>query len=130
MRFIPTAVHGAMDYLGGLMLIVLPLLWMDDEGVPRAALAVPVGVGVLMVAQAFLTNYEWGVVRMISMPMHLAADAVVGLFLAASPWLFGFADYIWWPHVVLGVGEILAALTTHLQPGSMPTHPGSNHRAV
>jgi hypothetical protein len=130
MRFIPTTVHGAMDYLGGLLLILVPLIWMGDDNVPRAALGVPVGIGVLMLLQAMLTDYEWGAVRLIPVPMHLATDALVGLFLAASPWLFGFADFIWWPHVVLGLGEIMAALTTHLAPSTVVTNRTNTPKTV
>jgi hypothetical protein len=115
-----------MDYLGGLLLILLPMAWMGDDNVPRAALGVPIGVGILMLAQALLTDYEWGLARLIPVPMHLATDALVGLFLAASPWLFGFADFVWWPHVVLGVGEILAALTTQLEPSTSVTAKSTN----
>lgn len=108
--------------------MILPVLWMNDESIPRAALGVPVGVGLLMLGQSMLTKYEWGVLRVIPVPVHLAMDAMVGLFLAASPWLFGFADYIWWPHVLLGVGEIMAAMTTHLEPGTLGGRTPSGHR--
>jgi hypothetical protein len=39
-------------------------------------------------------------------------DIVAGLLLLASPWLFGFADRITWPHVLFGLFEIAAGLTT------------------
>ena len=40
-----------------------------------------------------------------------------GLFLAASPWHFGFADYVWIPHVAFGLLEVGASLMTQTQPG-------------
>ena len=49
------------------------------------------------------------------MPVHLALDAASGALLASSPWLFGFArngTRYWLPHVLVGVQEILAAVTT------------------
>jgi hypothetical protein len=44
--------------------------------------------------------------------LHLGVDAAGGLLLLASPWLFGFADRVMWPHVIIGILEIGAALTT------------------
>jgi hypothetical protein len=49
------------------------------------------------------------------MRAHLAMDAASGAFLASSPWLLGFAKNgprYWVPHALMGVGEILAALTS------------------
>ena len=31
----------------------------------------------------------------------------VGLLLAASQWIFGFADLVWWPHVVVGLASVV-----------------------
>jgi hypothetical protein len=63
-----------------------------------------------------LTEYELGVVPLISVPTHLILDALGGLLLASSPWLFGFAIDIWMPHVILGLAEIGAAIFTQTQP--------------
>lgn len=56
------------------------------------------------------------------MPTHLMLDLGSGLLLAASPWLFGFADGtattdgVWVPHLVLGLVEVLASLTPQQVP--------------
>lgn len=46
------------------------------------------------------------------MSTHLTLDLLSGLLLAASPWLFGFSEFVYVPHLVLGVLEIGAALMT------------------
>jgi hypothetical protein len=51
------------------------------------------------------------------MSAHLTVDVLTGALLAASPWLFGFADEVRLPHLLLGVGEIGSALTTQTRPG-------------
>jgi hypothetical protein len=56
----------------------------------------------MAVANSLFTNYELGLVGLIGMPAHLGMDAASGLLLAASPWLFGFSDVVWAPHLVLG----------------------------
>ena len=68
------------------------------------------GVGLLGVS--LVTRYELSAAKLIPMPMHLALDAGMGLLLIASPWLFGFAEAIWWPHVLVGVLELGAAACT------------------
>jgi hypothetical protein len=63
-----------------------------------------------------MTDYELGVVRMIPMPVHLLLDIAAGALLAVSPWLFGFADRVFWPHLILGLLEIGAGLMTRTAP--------------
>ena len=113
MRVISTRTHGAIDYLTGAGLLVAPaLLGISDE--PAAARALR-AAGLAAVAYSLLTDYEFGVVRVIPMPAHLAMDAASGVFVAASPWLFGFAGRgprYRMSHVVIGLSEVLAALTS------------------
>lgn len=114
MRFIPTRVHGMLDYLVGVILIASPWIFgFADEG---AAAWVPVILGAGAILYSLVTDYELGVKRLIPTSMHLMLDAGSGLLLAASPWLFGFADEVWAPHVVLGIFEIGAALMTRTEP--------------
>lgn len=116
MRFIPTRVHGAMDYLVGVLLIAAPWLFMFSGN--EAATWTAVLIGAATIVYSTLTNYEMGVAPLISMPTHLGIDGMAGLILIVSPWLFGFADVVWGPHVVVGVVEVLTALTTHRVPAA------------
>jgi hypothetical protein len=114
MRFISTRYHGMMDYLAGIALIAAPFLFGFADG--GAAMWVPIMIGVGMLGVSLFTDYELGIIRRIPMPVHLGTDALVGALLAASPWLFQFADQVWVPHVVLGIAEIMAAVTTETRP--------------
>jgi hypothetical protein len=113
MRVISTKTHGAIDYMTGAALLAAPaLLGISDE---PAASRVLRGAGLAAAAYSLLTDYEFGLVRLIPMPAHLAMDAASGALLAASPWLFGFGGRgprYRLPHAVVGASEILAALTT------------------
>ena len=55
------------------------------------------------------------------MAVHNLIDIVAGALLAASPWIFGFADdggaNYWLPFVVIGVAAIFLGLTTKQQGG-------------
>lgn len=117
MRFISTRVHGVLDYLMGIVLIAAP--WMLGFADNSAATWVPVLLGIGVIVYSLFTDYEMGAFRAISMRGHLWLDALSGIFLAASPWLFGFSDYVSTPHVVLGVAEFLAAICTRTIPSSL-----------
>lgn len=110
MRFIPTRVHGVLDYLVGALLIAAPWILNFNRGGAETWVPVILGVGALL--YSLLTNYELGVLRRIPMGTHLSLDAGSGLLLAVSPWLFGFSTFVFWPHLILGIFEIVAALTT------------------
>jgi len=113
MRIISTRTHGAIDYLTGAGLLVAPaLLGISDEPASSRALR---AAGLAATAYSLLTDYEFGLVRVIPMPAHLAMDATSGVLMAASPLLFGFAGReprYRLPHVVMGLAEVLAALTS------------------
>lgn len=118
MRFIPTKIHGFLDYSVGLLLIAAPWLFHFNHG--GAETSVPVFLGIAAIIYSLFTNYELGIIRRLSMRMHLTMDLLSGVLLALSPWIFGFHDYVYLPHVVLGILEIGASLLTKTQPqGSM-----------
>ncbi len=110
MRFIPTRTHGVLDYVVGALLIVVPYnLGFADGTVVQW---VPQLLGLVAIGGAMLTDYELGVVRVIPMPVHLGIDIASGVLLALSPWLFGFADRVFWPHLAFGLFSVVASLIT------------------
>ncbi len=107
----------------GAFLIVAPYLLGFADG--TAAQWVPQILGAALVGASLLTDYELGVVRVIPMPVHLLLDVAAGALLAASPWLFGFADRVFWPHLILGLLEVGAGLTTQTRPATAAGTAGS-----
>jgi hypothetical protein len=118
MRIIPTKTHGILDYVMGLLLIASP--WIFDFARDGAETWIPVILGVSTILYSLFTNYELGISGKISMKAHLGIDLVSGIFLAVSPWLFGFNDYVYLPHVILGVTEVIAVLLSKTQPEHTP----------
>lgn len=117
LRIIPTRVHGILDYATGAALLGAPQLF-GLSAVPASARAAQLAGGGAA-AYSMLTDYELGAVKWLPMPAHLAFDALSGVMLAASPWLFGFAKAgkrYWLPHTIVGGQEVLAALMTKTQP--------------
>ena len=126
MQFIPTRVHAMADYAIGLLLIAAP--WLLGFANGGAAMWVPIILGCGVILYSLMTAYELGAVPLISMPAHLGLDVAGGLLLAASPWIFQFADVIWWPHVVVGILEIGTAAMTQTTPRHLPQHSPSHQQ--
>ena len=90
MRFIPTKLHAPLDYIVGATLIAAPWIFQfSDDGAPTA-ISVVLGIG--LIAYSLFTNYELGVWKVAPMAVHNLFDIAAGALLAASPWIFGFAD--------------------------------------
>lgn len=133
MRFIPTKLHGLLDYASGLLFIASPWLFgfaydaRSDLPTTISAQWIPVFVGIGVLTYSILTDYELGLIRRLPMPVHLTADFwFAGVFLAASPWIFGFADRVYLPHVLLGAFSLAAGLLTKKEPadgGQRARHP-------
>lgn len=90
MRILPSRIHGAIDDLWGVALLATPWLFGFSGGAAATWLAVIFGIGAIL--YSVVTDYELGVFRILPMNLHLVLDGLGGAFLAASPWLFGFAD--------------------------------------
>lgn len=114
MKVISTKTHGIIDYLMGVVLIAAPWLFGFARG--GAETWVPVVLGLGAIAYSLFTNYELSVSKSIPMKAHLTMDIVSGIFLALSPWIFGFAEYVYLPHLILGIAEIGAATLTNPTP--------------
>jgi len=115
-RFIPTGVHAYFDYIGGIGLLAAPFVF-GFYSVGGAAVIIPIILGIGLILYSLLTNYELGIpgLKFIPMPVHLAFDLVASVFLAISPFLFGFINQspnAWLPHIIAGVGVILLVLVT------------------
>jgi SPW repeat len=113
MRFIPTKFHAPLDYIVGVALIGAP--WIFQFSDVTAATVVSIVLGIGLIAYSLFTNYELGVWKIAPMAVHNLIDVVAGSFLAASPWIFGFADEsanVWVPFVVVGLAAVFLGLTT------------------
>jgi len=110
MKFIETKTHGYLDYIVGILLIASPWIFNFDRGGVETWLPIILGAGAIV--YSLMTDYELGVSRQISMRTHLTLDFLSGALLAVSPWLFGFSDYVYLPHLILGILEIGVAACT------------------
>ncbi len=110
MKLIKSKTHGYLDYIVGVLLIAAP--WIFDFYRGGAESWVPIILGAAVILYSLITDYELGAAKVISFRSHLILDVVGGIFLAVSPWLFGFADYVYLPHLIVGLLELVAVTLT------------------
>ncbi|MFN3663401.1 hypothetical protein [Yoonia sp.] len=107
---IDTRTHGIIDYLTGALLILAPYIFGFATGGVEQWL--PQLIGVAIIVMSLMTSYELSLAKVIPLNVHLGVDVVSGIFLAVSPWLLGYAHVIWWPHVLVGILEVVVVVLT------------------
>src|SRR3954452_21284206 len=130
-RPITSRMHGMLDYPVGIVLILAPWIFgFSDIG--GAATAVPIVIGVLVLAQSVMTDYELSLVDVLPLRTHLAMDVVAGIVLAGSPFVFGFSDEgtnAWLPHLLVGLGLIASGLMTRTDEVDLATGATAQRRS-
>jgi hypothetical protein len=121
-RPITSRMHAMLDYPLAVVLIASPWIFgFSDVG--GAAVAIPITIGALALGQSLITDWDLSVARIVPLPIHLTLDALAGIVLAISPFVFGFSDEgtnAWLPLVVFGVGMLSAGLLTQRSPETPP----------
>ncbi|MDB6065649.1 MAG: hypothetical protein JWR26_1857 [Pedosphaera sp.] len=118
MKTIPTYVHGIIDYIAGIALLLAPSLFGFSQ-LGGAPVDVARTAGLIVVVMALFTNYELGLFKVLPMKTHLLIDYILGVCLAISPWLFSFSHQpynVWMPQVAAGVLLFVVTLLTQTEP--------------
>ncbi len=114
MKFLSTRTHGMIDYLVGLLLIVSP--WLFNFAGDNISTWIPVIVGAVVIVYSLFTDYEYGLMPEITMRGHMTLEAITGIFLAVSPWVFNFEYFVYVPHLIFGLVLVALSLTTETIP--------------
>lgn len=112
---IPAVVHGLIEYVAGVLLIVAPIL--VDYG-SSGATAVSVILGVLILIIAASSDMPTGLIPQIPVGAHIVLDFVLAAVLIAAPFVFGFSGESTptWIFVILGILHLLVTIATRFQP--------------
>jgi hypothetical protein len=109
---ISLTLHAMLEPVIAALLIASPFLFgFSDDGAPTAV-AIVLGVAVLVVGMS--TRWRLSLVKAIPISVHLTIDLIVAALLIASPFLFGFSDdsaptaFF----LVMGVAALLVVLAT------------------
>ena len=113
MRVITSRTHTYVGLAVGLARVLAPWVFdFDDHLGPRGT---AVGVGLFLLVNEIVTTSPASPLKVVPMRLHVALEVPTGVFLAASPFLFGFTDLdarAWVPHVVVGALVVAYALLT------------------
>lgn len=116
LRFITPNQHGILDFLVGTALIVAPSVLGLGASNPLAFwLSVVTGVAVF--ALSLMTDYRFGLARIIPFWGHLTVDGIVGAAFVVAPGVIGFSGLDAWYYWVNGLAVlIVVALGLTQQP--------------
>ena len=118
MKLIPRFYHAILDYSVGLVLLLAPnILGFSDAG---AATWVPRIVGMMLLLQAIMTDYELGLLKMIPFAMHLMSDYVAAAFLILAPSIFDFGTVRTITITLVVIGLLVLGVTAMTQPRGRP----------
>jgi len=111
---IPRFVHGVIEYLAGVFLIVAPFLLSYDAGA-AVAVSIVAGVAVLLIASA--TEGPTSLIDSIPVPIHVFLDYGLAALLVASPFIFGFSGEgaPTAAFIALGVAHLLVTVGTRFR---------------
>jgi hypothetical protein len=127
-RPISPRVHGVLDYATVVVFLNAPMV-LGFSGTPSAVLYWLAGIHLLMTG---LTDFPYGVFKVIPFRVHGMIDFVAGFFLLAAPWIFGFATEAAPRNffLVLGVLSFVIAGLTDYKPSIEvpPRAPGDRRR--
>ena len=113
---VPVVVHGAFEYVVGVLFIAAPFLFgFSSSAAPTAAALV---VGLLLLAFTATSALPTGLVRSVSLGVHVTVDLVLAVLLVALPFLLGFTDEAAPTalFIVVGVLHLLMTIATRFSP--------------
>lgn len=107
---ITTKLHGYLDYMMGLFLIITSFL-LSVSNTQASRVLIVMGIGTII--YSVLTNYELGIWKVLPLKIHFGVDIISGLFfLMAAPWFFEVYVNGFWLFVGIGLVEIAVVLLT------------------
>ncbi|MBW3607139.1 MAG: hypothetical protein KY463_02080 [Actinobacteria bacterium] len=112
---LPRFLHGAIEYVVGVLLIAAPFLFAFESD---AAVAVSIVAGVLLIAVAASTEGAGSLIDSIPISIHLLFDFALAAVLIASPFLFAFSGESAPTalFLIVGVAHLLVTIATRFKP--------------
>jgi hypothetical protein len=103
MKFINNKVHGFLDYITVVVFVAIPSIFRL-EGIPEYLSYALAFVHLWMTA---LTNFEFGIVKVLPLKLHKWVELAVGPTLVVIPWVLGFAGDIKARAVFMAAGVVI-----------------------
>ncbi|RZJ85908.1 MAG: hypothetical protein EOO20_19385 [Chryseobacterium sp.] len=112
MKIIETKFHGYFDYTLALLFLWIPTFFHLKADRTESILFYVLAMLILFFT--LLSDSHFGLYKVLPVISHLVINMLLGVFLMLSPWLFGFWNSSFFPHLLFG-GIIVAGslLTAH-----------------
>jgi hypothetical protein len=108
MKVITLKIHGILDYVTVVAFLSIPSLFALS-GTPAYLSYILASVHLLM---TLLTDFQFGILKIIPMRLHKLVEAIVGPALIALPWILGFSGDVTARYVFIGAGVVILAVGT------------------
>ena len=109
LQFVTPNQHGVGDFAAATGLIVLPfLLGLQSP----AMIWVSVGMGLFLIGYSLLTDYRFGILKVLPFPGHLAIDWFDAVVFAASPSALGLHGLDAWYSYAVAAGVVGIVVVT------------------
>ena len=97
---ISTRLHAILDYFFSLFLMLAPAIFGFGEADMETI--IPIIAGMTICFYSFFTRYPGGLYPVFPLRVHYLFDFAVAIFVATSPWVFGFRNFVYKPHLFIG----------------------------
>src|SRR4051812_35655599 len=119
MKIIKTKLHGLFDYV----IVFFPILpfvsGFHARGEDTWILALMAAV---ILGYSLITDYEFGIFKLLPMKLHLFLDILAGLVLVIMPLVLTLHNYyFYWP-VAIGIVNIAIAVLSYSKPYVVTRH--------
>lgn len=112
MNFIPSKLHGFIDYATAIALILAPFLLLPATA-PDLAKWISIAAGIGLILYSLITDYSVSARDVIPFKMHLILDFVAGVVFVAAPFVLGFTGLVKTYYLVMGIAVIAVVILTH-----------------
>jgi len=102
MKFITPTLHGALDYLAAIALILAPIL-LGFTGI-TLWLSVAAGAGLIM--YSLITDYALSIAKAIPYKLHILFDSAAAVVFIAAPFVLGFSGIEQIYYLIMGFGVL------------------------
>ena len=105
-RIITPRVHGLLDYMSAIVLILAPSVLELNEVSPYAYW-LSVIAGVILILYSLMTDYDFSIGMLIPLKTHLVIDFSAGVLFILWPFIFDFTGLALAYYLVMGFGILL-----------------------
>ena len=105
-RIITSRVHGLLDYMSAIVLILAPSVLEFNEVSPYAYW-LSVIAGVILILYSLMTDYDFSIGILIPLKTHLVIDFSAGVLFILWPFIFDFTGLALAYYLVMGFGILL-----------------------